>query len=221
MNESPASETVEAPSAQTAQGEAPAPSADSSAAPVTDHSAELVVATEAQSPDAQPQAVVSETPGHWARTQSFINDNSNAVIFGGGVLFLLIVLWLVARARKAELGLFRNASGRVSVSRNALADLVETVARGVPGTVKPRAFFRKRGGLLNVKLRLRLKGRRRLTGFTDDLQERITAALKDALGEDQIGQVDIIVTGFYDLGTREQRPDDTSAEVEENMKDVI
>ena len=221
MNESPASETVEAPSAQTAQGEAPASSADSSAAPVTDHSAELVVATEAQSPDAQPQTVVSETPGHWARTQSFINNNSNAVIFGGGVLFLLIVLWLVARARKAELGLFRNASGRVSVSRNALADLVETVARGVPGTVKPRAFFRKRGGLLNVKLRLRLKGRRRLTGFTDDLQERITAALKDALGEDQIGQVDIIVTGFYDLGTREQRPDDTSEEVEENMKDVI
>ncbi len=234
MNELPAPETAETP---TLPQDTPAPAADAAAqlpTPVAEPSAapaptpeptvfpEPVDQAESTAIAPQTQTHAAATPTYREKALAYVRENPNAVIFGGGIVFLLLVLWLVARARKAELGLFRNASGRVSVSRNALADLVETVARGVPGTVKPRAFFRKRGGLVNVKLRLRLKGRRRLTGFVNDVQERITMALRDALGEEQIGQVDVVVTGFYDLGTREQPVEDnTSAEVEENMKDLI
>lgn len=196
--------------------ESPAPEAPAAQSP-----AAVVVPPPSASAHTTVTAETSAPPTYKDQLLSVTKENPNAVIFGAGVVFLLFVLWLVARARKAELGLFRNTSGRVSVSRNALADLVETVARGVPGTFKPRAYFRKRGPVLNVKLRVRLKGRRRLAGYTADLQERIGAALRDALGDEQIGQVDVIVTGFYDLGTREQPVEDTSRDVEENMKDLL
>ncbi len=197
---------------------------DTPEAPETPQDSQPVIVTDEQGGQPAPEQVQTHTtsPADYGRKAlSFAKENPNAMIFGAAVLGLLILLWLIARARKAELGLFRNPSGRVSVSRNALADLVETVARSVPGTVKPRAYFRKRGGLVNVKLRLKLKGRRKLTGFTSDIQERITLALRDALGDEQIGQIDVIVTGFYDLGTREQAPEGTSKEIEENMNDVL
>lgn len=216
-------DTIAPPEPETLQPELPAAdSAHTSAQAVALTTDTSTTASVSQAIESTPVQSHTSVPAEYTeQILTVTKENPNAVIFGLGVIFLLFVLWLVARARKAELGLFRNAEGRVSVSRNALSDLVETVARGVPGTVKPRAFFRKRGSTLNVKLRVRLKGRRHLTGYTVDLQERISKALRNALGDEQVGQVDIIVTGFYDLGTREQPVDDISKDVEENMKDLI
>lgn len=118
----------------------------------------------------------------------------HSIIICGLLLFLLGCLWW--RRRRRTLELFANAGGRVHVAHLALADLVENVAQEFSPGSRPRAVFRRRGGKLHTTVRLKIAAGQRLPQFSSALQTRVALALREALGIENLGAVDIVVTGY-------------------------
>jgi hypothetical protein len=114
------------------------------------------------------------------------------------ILVLVLVLWLLGsiRRRSKPLEVFTNASGRVQVSRGALADLVESAAVQYGVASRPRVDFKIRSGQVHLYIRLKLGTGQRLPEFSNGLQTHLTNTLRDSFGLDKLAGVHLTVTGF-------------------------
>ncbi len=119
---------------------------------------------------------------------------SHTIIIGCLLVFLLGCFFIRRRRRTFEI--IANSSGRVRVSHQALADLVESAARQYGGVGRPRAHFKRGGGKLAVYVRLKIAAGQKLPQFTNLLQMRIADSLREAFGLEGLGGVHIIITGY-------------------------
>ncbi len=141
----------------------------------------------------------AETPGDQAADtyREMIADSwfvKHSIIIS--VLLLILLVAAVVRRRRRTLQIFSNAHGKVHVSHAALADLIESTAREYGAVSRPRANFVRRGGKLEIYLRLKIGTGQTLPQFSNGLQMRVASAVRDAFGLQNLGGVHVIITGY-------------------------
>ena len=114
------------------------------------------------------------------------------------ILVLALILWIWGRLRRryGAIMLFSNEAGRVRVSRKALNDLVHSACFQVGAIERPKLSFKIRRRKLHIQLRMKLQSNQRLAELSTCLQDRLSDSLRDNLGVDRLGRIDILVTGF-------------------------
>jgi hypothetical protein len=110
------------------------------------------------------------------------------------LLAILIVLLIVLRLMGGgRLLAFNSPTGRVMVSKNAIKGLIARTCCGVEGISRPQSRIRTRGGKLRLRVYIHLRGNTRLADVSTLLQEKLDLALRQNLGIEKIGKIDIIV----------------------------
>ena len=94
------------------------------------------------------------------------------------------------------LQVLKNDVGVVSVSRSAFNDLIYGVCSQVKMAGHPSIRLRARRGKVYLRVKLRLYTDQSLSDISVYLQDQITQALKDNLGVERIGAIDVCVTSF-------------------------
>lgn len=116
----------------------------------------------------------------------------------GWVLAVLIAVWVAIRVvNSGRLLAFNNPTGRVLVSRGAIKGLIAKTCNMVEGVSHPQSRLCIRGGRLRVRLYIQLRGNARLSDVASLLQEKLDMALRQNLGIERIGKIDVIVTDIH------------------------
>lgn len=113
------------------------------------------------------------------------------VWFGLALLAALILL-----RRPSSLLLVRNDQGRLRISRHAMHRLIETCCEQVNGVAYARARIRKRRGLFETRLRLKLRPEAKVDALHGYLTQEISTLYRENLGIREIGPIEIEVTGY-------------------------
>lgn len=114
----------------------------------------------------------------------------------GASLVLLLLFLLKLRCRPANLEASSGELGRVLVSSHALRDLIQRHCEEMPEVGRARAVIQLKGGQINIQIRLRIRSDARLVGVSGYLQERIGAVIRQNLGMENIGPIDVMVAGI-------------------------
>ncbi len=116
----------------------------------------------------------------------------------GATLLLLFGLYFFAfkRRQPKEILAFENQAGQVTVARQAITDLVKRVCLGNESIGKCVIRIRMRRNSLNIVVRIQLLAGSHLNDVTSALQEGISRTLRDNLGLENLGDINIVVTGF-------------------------
>lgn len=99
---------------------------------------------------------------------------------------------------------FHNEHGKVLVSRQALQEQIQSCCEDLADVGKARAAVVHRDDLLSIRIRLRVKSNAKLIGISGYLQEQIDAVLRKNLGVENIGPIDIVVTGILPASPENQ-----------------
>jgi uncharacterized alkaline shock family protein YloU len=111
------------------------------------------------------------------------------------VVIALVIVWIIMRvAEGGRLLAFNNPTGRVLVSRGAIKGLIARTCNTVEGVAHPQSRIGTRGGKLRVRVYIQLRGNTRLTDISMLLQEKLDMALRQNLGMEKIGRIDVVVT---------------------------
>jgi len=113
-----------------------------------------------------------------------------------GLALLLILGIAVFRRRRSPIRVFNNSAGHVKVSRRALSDVVRSACETIGASSRPKVKFWARRGRLYLQVKLRLEAGQRLGDISSLLQDHLSRSLKEILGVDRIGRIDVIATGF-------------------------
>ncbi len=117
---------------------------------------------------------------------------------GAGVILVLLLLLAVWSARRQPdtIPAFDSDNGHVTVSRKALQDLIQGCCERVNDVGRAKAKVSTRGGIINTHVRLRLNSDGKLSSISGYLQEQISQVVKQNLGIESIGTIDIVVVGI-------------------------
>jgi uncharacterized alkaline shock family protein YloU len=111
------------------------------------------------------------------------------------VVIALVIVWIALRVVEGgRLLAFNNPTGRVLVSRGAIKGLIARTCNNVEGVAHPQSRIATSGGKLRVRLYIQLRGPTRLTDVSVLLQEKLDMALRQNLGIEKIGRIDVVVT---------------------------
>jgi len=114
----------------------------------------------------------------------------------GAALVLAFLFLLLRRRQPSSVVAFTSEGGRVMVTRSAITELVHTSCNQLRDVAKPSIRIRVKRGQTNLEVRLKLASGGRLTEVAATLKEHLKAALQQNLGIDNLGSIDITVTGF-------------------------
>lgn len=115
----------------------------------------------------------------------------------GVVLFIGIayVLWLFIKCRNKPIQVFINEAGIVEVSRSAFVDIVCSACAHLGIDDRPKVRCKVTQGVIHLKIHLRLlKSEQSLNDLSAQLQSYLKQVLKEKLGIDEVGRIDIKVT---------------------------
>ena len=134
----------------------------------------------------------------------------------GATLILILGLYFFAvrRRQPREILAFHNQAGQVTVARHAITELVKRVCLGNESVGKCGIRIRMRRNALNIVVRIQLLAGSHLNDVTSALQDGISRTLQDNLGLENLGDVNIVVTGFVG------RTDIPGAERRESTEDL-
>ena len=124
----------------------------------------------------------------------------------GALLLALILFALIRRGPKAILA-YSSEAGDVRVSRSAIVQLVQTSCEQLPEVAKPVVRIRTGGASTDFEVRLKLSSGARLRAIEETLQAHLRKALRENLGIEDLGRIDIVATGF-ESGTVEPEAGD-------------
>lgn len=115
-----------------------------------------------------------------------------------GILILLILLIVIRTTRKhfAPIRLFNNSAGVVTVTRKALNELVQSVCYSMGALNRPSVKVYAKRGRLCLIISLRLEMGQNLSTISMEIQEEMIKALREHLGVEKLGSVDVRVKGF-------------------------
>lgn len=121
------------------------------------------------------------------------------------LLVALLIAWVTLRViNSGRLLAFNNPTGRVLVSRGAIKGLIARVCGTVEAVSQPQSRIFTRGGKLRVRLYIQLRGNTRLNDVAGLLQEKLDLALRQNLGIEKIGKIDIIVTDIHPVNKKQE-----------------
>ena len=112
------------------------------------------------------------------------------------LLFFGLCLFALRRRQPKEILAFQNQAGQVTVARQAITDLVKRVCLGNDSVGKCAIRIRMRRNALNIVVRIQLLAGSHLNDVTSALQDGISRTLQDNLGIENLGDINIVVTGF-------------------------
>jgi len=140
-------------------------------------------------------------------------------LFLGIAALGLLILWLLYRIRpRRKIKAFKGDTGAVEISKHALLELVRSACEQMPEVRKPSIRIRPRRKL-NLAVRIRVDGSARLRDTASFLQNHIKDALENNLGVENLGKIEVMVTGIrttapktVDLNQRGEKPAESAQE---------
>jgi len=135
-------------------------------------------------------------------TPEFWTDLLNKLIFlpyfwaALSFLFFICVLVFLIKKRKRHIQLLTDSSGHVSVCTCALADLVRKSCNELNPSSTPKVYIRQSNNRINVKIRVKFYVNQNIGELSTQMKSIVTKVLKEKLNIENIGTIDVIVTGF-------------------------
>ncbi len=120
--------------------------------------------------------------------------NPLVVILLSGIILALLLVLIVSRP-VPTIPAFTGPAGQVTVSRKAVHDLIEARCRAFRGVGGAKATVTSRSGEVNVRVELKIRESARLENLSSQIQGEIGGMLRENLALDNIGSIDIVVTG--------------------------
>ena len=87
-------------------------------------------------------------------------------------------------------------NGRVTVSRSAIVELVQTSCQQLQDVSKPQVKIKSEGETSHFEVSIKLMSGASLRTIEQTLQSQLRQALTENLGIENLGQINIIATGF-------------------------
>ncbi len=144
---------------------------------------------------------------------------------GVGAMLLLLAMWLRARHQPSTVVAFDNPDGQVKVSRSAINELAQGATDSMSEVAKCVTRIKTRGGRLNVELRIKMVTGSNLSEVSLGLQNRVKNSLRNNLGIEKLGSIEVRLTGFIGqskpayLHTEHTPPVEKSPEQEELIEE--
>lgn len=135
-----------------------------------------------------------------------------------GLLAAILVglIFSLLRRQPEMFEAFSNDAGKVLVSRHALQEQVQRCCEELDDVGKCRVTVIQRNNVLSTRVHLRLRSNAKLVGISGYLQEQIERVVRNNLGVENIGPIDIIVTGILPAASQEKAtritPEDKAAQ---------
>ena len=120
-------------------------------------------------------------------------------LYGGALLavgLILLFMRLFCGCRAKRVIAYATEGGKVIVSRSAIVELVQSACAQIESVSKPRVSIRIRRGIPHFQVRLKLSSGGRLREIESSLQQQLREALTQNLGIENLGNIDVIATGF-------------------------
>ena len=111
-------------------------------------------------------------------------------------IFLIFYIWRAIRKKQAFIQLFSAPAGSVKVSQNALVDLIKKNVTDITSGSNPKVCIYQKSGKLNVKIKLVLQSGQNIETLSSKIQCSLFSTLKEHLGLENIGKINILVSGF-------------------------
>lgn len=127
------------------------------------------------------------------------NDSLTQVQYlyaAAAVLVLAVVLFFLMRRQPKHVKAYATDNGEVMVSRAAIVELVQTSCEQIKEVSKPQVRMRVKGGQKHFEVRLKLASGGHLRSIEAMLQTHLRKALTENLGIENLGQINILATGF-------------------------
>lgn len=119
-----------------------------------------------------------------------------AVTFGVLLLLWLLKAWMFRPPRVVQA--FPTEGGQVLVTRRAVKELVTHCCDELGGSGSAEVAVGIHRGELRTRVELKLRRSANVKGVTSYLRERIVQALKENLGLENLGDIDIVVVGVLE-----------------------
>ena len=113
-----------------------------------------------------------------------------------GILAVLLFIVRAIRRRYAPIRLFNNSAGVVMVTPKALDELVQSVCYSMGALNRPAIKVRSKRGRLSLVISLKLEMGQKLSEVSAAIQEEMTNALREHLGVEKLGRIDVRIKGF-------------------------
>lgn len=114
----------------------------------------------------------------------------------GAVLALALFLILLVRRQPKKIVAYRTENGRVMVCRSAIIELIRTSCEQLNDVAKPNVKIKVKGKTTHFDVRIQLMSGGRLRDIEETLQAHLRQNLTENLGIENLGQINIVATGF-------------------------
>ena len=115
---------------------------------------------------------------------------------GGATLALALFLILLVRRQPKKIVAYRTENGRVMVCRSAIVELIRTSCEQLDDVAKPSVKIKVKGKTTHFDVRIQLMSGGRLRDIEQTLQTHLRQNLTENLGIENLGQINIVATGF-------------------------
>lgn len=117
-----------------------------------------------------------------------------------GTTAVILLLWLWFRIRAVQnpptILSFKTQNGDVRITYHALADFVNKVAAEVDGIDRCHCRIFLQGRLYNLELRVHLKANHQLTEVAQQLELKVSQAIRYTLGLEELGKIHTVVVSL-------------------------
>ena len=114
------------------------------------------------------------------------------------IVLLTILNCITSLFKSPRLIAYKTDKGTVQVSCLAISDLVQSICKKESHLSQLKTKIISKRKTLNIQIRLRIESGSHLKSIEETLQSEIREALRDSLGIENIGFIDIIATGIKD-----------------------
>lgn len=114
----------------------------------------------------------------------------------GLVLVLALLLLILLRRQPKHLIAYKTENGNVTVNRFAIVELVRTSCEQFKEIAKPSVKIRTRGKRAHLTIYIKFAGGSSLKEIDNTLQTHLRQNLSENLGIENLGNINIVVTGF-------------------------
>jgi hypothetical protein len=133
-------------------------------------------------------ATLTDALGHLGQTEY--------LYLAAASLILACLLIFLARRQPKNVSAYSTPNGKVMVSRAAIVELVQTSCEQIKEVSKPQVRMKVKGNKTQFEVRVKLASGGQLRSIEETLQTHLRKALTENLGIENLGQINIVATGF-------------------------
>jgi len=135
---------------------------------------------------------------NWTETIEMLNylTESNYLCAAGAILAFALLLILLVRRQPKKIVAYQTENGRVMVCRSAIVELIRTSCEQLDDIAKPIVKIKVKGKTTHFDVRIQLKSGGRLRDIEQALQGHLRQNLTENLGIENLGQINIVASGF-------------------------